>query len=82
MQRSLSAARFAPGATNGEVATINFDLTPTSLSDSNFANVDFTTTPGTITVVSTSTVPEPGTALPLAGLLLAAIFLLRRRIAL
>lgn len=69
-----------PGATNGEIATINFDAFPlTSLSDSLGNNVDFTAQSGTITVQSTSTVPEPSTALPLVSALLFGAFLIRRR---
>lgn len=73
----------APGATNNEIAAIDFSAYPdTSLSDSNFSNVDFTAESGTITVQTASTVPEPATALPLAAtLLIGAAFLRKRRIA-
>ena len=71
-----------PGATDGEIAEIDFaDFPNTSLSDSAGANVDFTPTSGTITVqTSSTTVPEPSTALPLAGAVLFAAWLIRRRI--
>lgn len=74
----------APGATNNEIAAIDFSAYPdTSLSDSNFNNIDFTAESGTITVQTASTVPEPATALPLAAaLLIGAAFLRKRRIAL
>src|SRR5277367_3318367 len=70
-----------PGATNGEIAEIDISAFPdTSLSDNNFNNVDFTTTSGTITVQTSSTaVPEPSTALPVAGAALLGASLLRRR---
>lgn len=73
----------APGATNNEIAAIDFSAYPdTSLSDSNFSDVDFTAESGTITVQTASTVPEPATALPLAAtLLIGAAFLRKRRIA-
>jgi hypothetical protein len=73
----------AGGATNGEIAEIDFSPYPqTSLSDSDFNNVDFTAQSGTITVqTATSTVPEPGTAFPLAAAMLLAAFLIRRRTA-
>ncbi len=70
-----------PGATNGETAEIDISAFPaSSLVDSNFSNVDFTTQSGTITVQTSSAVPEPATALPLAGaLLIAALFAHKRR---
>jgi hypothetical protein len=69
-----------PAVLNGEIATIDFTASPfTSLSDSGGNNVDFTATPGTITVLTTSPVPEPSTALPLAAAMLFAVWLIRRR---
>src|ERR1022692_1657023 len=49
-----------------------------SLSDNNFTNVPFTAESGTITV-QTSTVPEPVTAIPLAGAVLLGASLIRQR---
>jgi hypothetical protein len=70
-----------PGATNGEIAEVDFAaFTDTSLSDSIQNNVDFTPQSGTITVqTSSTTVPEPSTALPLAGAMLLGAWLIQRR---
>ena len=69
-----------PGASNGEIAVIDISTFPnTNLTASDLSNVDFTTESGTITVQTTSTVPEPATALPLAAALLIAAFLARKR---
>jgi hypothetical protein len=69
-----------PGAANGETAQIDISAFPaTSLSDSGGINVPFSTESGTISVQTTSTVPEPATALPLAAALLIAAFLARKR---
>jgi len=70
----------AGGATNGEIAQINFSAYPnTSLADMNSNNVDFTAGSGTITVHA-SAVPEPATAVLLAtALVIAAVFASRRR---
>lgn len=68
-----------PGAVSGDIATIDFDAYPlTSLSDSFGSNVDFTTASGTITVQTSSAVPEPSTALPLCAAMLAGAWLIRR----
>jgi hypothetical protein len=68
-----------PGAINGEIAEVDFAaFTDTSLADSQFNNVGFSSQSGTITV-QTSTVPEPSTALPLAAALLFGACLMRRR---
>jgi hypothetical protein len=68
-----------PGAINGEIAEVDFAaFTDTSLADSQFNNVGFSSQSGTITV-QTSTVPEPSTALPLAGAMLLGAYLIRRR---
>jgi PEP-CTERM motif len=73
------AFSIAPGAVNGETAEIDISAFPaTNLSDSNFGNVDFTTTPGTITVQTSSTVPEPNSILLLAAALIAALFVRKR----
>lgn len=70
----------AGGAINGEIASIDFVLSNTSLSDANFNTLDFTANSGTITVqASTSPVPEPATALPLAALLIGAALFHKRR---
>jgi hypothetical protein len=70
-----------PGASNGEIAEVDFAaFTDTSLVDSLFNNVGFSSESGTITVqTSSTTVPEPSTALPLAGAMLAAAWLIQRR---
>jgi hypothetical protein len=68
-----------PGALNGEVAEIDFTAYPaTSLTDSDGNNVVFTSQSGFITV-QTSSVPEPSTALPLAGAVLFGGLLIRQR---
>ena len=68
-----------PSAPDGDVAEIDFAAYPqSSLSDSDFNDVPFTPVSGTISV-QTSTVPEPSAALPLAGALLLAERLIRRR---
>jgi len=70
----------APGAVNGETAEIDFVAYPsTSLSDSSGNNVDFTAESGTITVQTTSAIPEPSTAFPLAAALLFGVMLIRKR---
>jgi len=71
----------APGAVNDETAEIDFAAYPdTSLSDSGGNNVPFTTESGTITVqTSSSTVPEPSTALPLAVMAVLGVLVIRRR---
>lgn len=70
----------AQGAVNGETAEIDFSAdASTSLSDNNTNIVDFTAEPGTITVQTSTTVPEPSTALPLAGAMLLGAWLIRRR---
>jgi hypothetical protein len=70
-----------PGASNGEIAEVDFAaFTDTSLVDSQFNNVGFSSESGTITVqTSSTTVPEPSTALPLAGAMLVAASLIRWR---
>jgi len=70
-----------PGATNGEIAEVDFTAyTVTSLADISGTNVDFTPQSGTITVqTSSTTVPEPSSALPLAGAMLLGAYLIRRR---
>jgi len=69
------------GATNGEIAQIDFAAFPsTSLADSSGDTVGFTPQSGAITVqTSSTTVPEPSTALPLAGAVLLGAWLIRRR---
>jgi hypothetical protein len=68
-----------PGASNGEVAEVDFAAYPqSSLSDSMGNNVPFTAESGTITV-QTSTIPEPSTAIPLAAALLLGVSFIRRR---
>jgi len=70
----------APGAVNGETAEIDFSAYPdTSFSDSLGSNVPFTTESGTITVQTSSTVPEPATGLPLAAALLIGAFFAHKR---
>ena len=68
-----------PLALNGDIAEVDFAAYPqSSLSDNNFTNVPFTAESGTITV-QTSTVPEPVTAIPLAGAVLLGASLIRQR---
>jgi len=50
----------ANGAALGP-ATVSFDTTVTSLSDAAGNNLAYSTTPGAITIQSTTTVPEPAT---------------------
>ena len=70
----------ANGATPGPFA-VTFENSPTtSLSDNNGGNLDFTATPGTITITSGTTVPEPAQGgLMICALAGFAILVQRRR---
>jgi len=59
----------APGATPGPFAVTFEDFPTTSLADNNGSNIAFTTEAGTITITSTTTVPEPAQG----GLVLCAL---------
>jgi PEP-CTERM motif len=74
------AFSIAPGAVNGEVAEVDFSAYPaTSLSDNDGNNVDFTAESGTITVLTSTAVPEPSTVLLLAAGLLGIAALRKHR---